>query len=144
MTNINTDLLYKNESYEIIGACLEVYNVMGSGFLESVYQKCLEREFALRNIPFEAQKRIALSYKGVPIEQDYFPDFVCYGHIIVEIKAEKGLIDINRAQILNYLNATSVPLGWLVNFGHHKTLERERFVLSGNSTRDEFSVILLR
>ena len=136
--DMNTDLLYRDESYAIIGACLEVYNVMGSGFLENVYQKCLEREFELRNIPFEAQKRIEIFYKGFPIEQDYVPDFVCYGHIIVEIKAEKELIDINRAQILNYLNATSVPLGWLVNFGHHKTLERERFVLSGNLMRDEF------
>ncbi len=129
---MNEDILYKDESFAIIGACLEVYNVMGSGFLENVYQKCLERELELRNIPYDAQKRVALSYKGFPIAQDYIPDFICYDKIIVEIKAEKGLVDANRAQMLNYLNATGFKLGWLVNFGHHKFLERERIILSGN------------
>ena len=125
---MDTSLVYKDESYAIIGACLEVYNVMGAGFLESVYQKCLEREFMLRNIPYVPQKRISLLYKGFDIEQDYVPDFVCYGKIIVEIKAVPNLNDEFRCQMLNYLNATKFQLGLLVNFGHHKTLERERFI----------------
>jgi len=127
---MTTGLIYADEVYAITGACLEVYNVMGSGFLEAVYQKCLERELALRGIPYESQKGISLSYKGIPIGQDYTPDFICYGKIIVEIKAEAKLVDANRAQIINYLNATSFKVGLLVNFGHHKTLERERFVLT--------------
>ena len=123
-------LIYSDEAYAIIGACLEVYNVMGSGFLEAVYQKCLEHEFALRGIPFEAQHRIELNYKGFDIDQKYVADLVGYGKIIIEIKAESHLIDSNRAQAINYLNATRFKLGLLVNFGHHKSLEWERFVLT--------------
>ncbi len=127
---MDVELIYPDEAYAIIGACLEVYNVMGSGFLEAVYQKCLERELALRGIPFVAQQRIGLMYKGVDINQDYTPDFVCYTKIIIEIKAESRLIDAHRAQTINYLNASCFKLGLLVNFGHHKTLEWERFVLT--------------
>jgi GxxExxY protein len=128
---VNAELIYPEEAYAIIGACLEVYNVMGSGFLEAVYQKCLEHELALRNIPFDAQRRIRLMYKGAEIGQDYTPDFVCYNKIILEIKAETRLFDADRAQTINYLNATRCKLGLLVNFGHHKTLEWERLVLTG-------------
>ena len=131
------NLVYKDESYAVIGACLEVYNVMGAGFLEGVYQKCLEREFSLRGIPFVPQKRVALFYKGFDIEQDYISDFVCYDKIIVELKAVSKLNDEFRSQVLNYLNATKFALGLLVNFGHHKTLERERFVLTADAPSPE-------
>ena len=131
---MDNDLVYKEDSFAIIGACLEVYNVMGAGFLEGVYQKCLEREFSLRGIPYIPQKRIGLSYKGFDLEQDYVPDFVCYDKIIVEIKAVSKISDEFRGQILNYLNATKFRLGLLVNFGHHKTLEKERFVLTQHET----------
>ena len=127
---MENELIYKDEAYAIIGACFEVYNVMGSGFLEGVYQKCLEREFSLRGIPYAPQQQIKLAYKGYEIGQDYFPDFVCYGGIIVEIKAVSRLTDEFRSQILNYLNATQFKLGLLINFGHHKTLEKERFVFT--------------
>jgi len=123
-------LIYPDEAYAVIGACMEVYNVMGNGFLEAVYQKCLEQELNLREIPFVAQQRISLQYKGRDIQQDYMPDFVVYDKIIIELKAQSRLTDENRAQMLNYLNATRHKLGLLVNFGHHKTLEWERFVLS--------------
>ena len=123
-------LIYPDEAYAVIGACLEVYNEMGCGFLEAVYQKCLERELTLRGISFEPQKRISLSYKGFPIDQDYVADLVCYEKMIVELKAESNLTDINRAQTINYLNATGHKLGLLINFGHHKTLEWERLVLT--------------
>ena len=124
------NVVYKEESYAIIGACLEVYNVMGAGFLEGVYQKCLEREFMLRGVPFVAQKRIALFYKGYDLQQDYIPDFVCFDKVIVELKAVSRLNDEFRSQILNYLSATKFELGLLINFGHHKTLEKERFAFT--------------
>jgi GxxExxY protein len=130
---MNTELVYKEEAYAVIGACLEVYNVMGSGFLEGVYQKCLEHEFSLRGIPCVPQRRISLFYKGHDIEQDYIPDFVCYDKIILELKAVSTLSDEFRCQMLNYLNATKFELGLLVNFGHFKTLERERFVLTSKT-----------
>jgi len=132
---MNADLLYPEETYAVIGACLEVYNVMGCGFLEAVYQKCLEREFLLRGISFEAQKRIGLTYKGQLIDQEYTPDFLCFKKIILEIKAEAILVDSNRAQTINYLHATGFKLGLLVNFGHHKTLEWERFALTEPDTK---------
>ena len=124
------DLVYKTEVYDVIGACMEVYNVMGSGFLEVVYQKCLEREFVLRNIPFVSQKRIRIDFKGYEIDQDYVADFECYGKMILEIKATSGLTDTFRSQTINYLNATKYRVGLLVNFGHFKTLEWERFALT--------------
>jgi len=128
--SMKKELIYKEEVYEIIGASLEVYNVMGCGFLEAVYQKCLEREFMLRAIPFVAQKSIDLEFKGFKIDQGYISDFECYGKIILEIKATSDLTDRFRAQTVNYLNATKYKLGLLVNFGHHKTLEWERFALT--------------
>ena len=127
---MSAELIYPEETYVVIGACLEVYNVMGCGFLEAVYQKCLERELLLRGIPFESQKRIQLAYKGFPLDQDYTPDLICFDKIILELKAESNLVDSNRAQTINYLNATGFKLGLLVNFGHHKSLEWERFALT--------------
>ncbi|MDD2599398.1 MAG: GxxExxY protein [Kiritimatiellae bacterium] len=125
-----TELLYKEEVYKIIGACLEVYNVMGSGFLEAVYQECLRREFDLRGIPYVEHKRLQLDFKGIRLDTEYESDFECYGKIILEIKAASKLNDGFRAQTLNYLNATKHKVGLLVNFGHHKTFEWERFVLT--------------
>jgi GxxExxY protein len=122
------ELIYKDESYEIVGACFEVYKTMGCGFLESVYQECLEKEFIHRCLPFESQKEIEIAYKGETLLHKFKPDFVCYEKIIVEIKAVSKLVDEHRAQILNYLNATQYKLGLLVNFGHYPKLEKERFI----------------
>lgn len=126
---MDADLIYPDEAYHIIGACFEVYNVLGNGFLESVYQKALEVELRLRRTPFTPQNPIKVFYKGIDIGQTYIPDFVCYGKIILEIKAEAKLSDVGKAQIINYLKATGYRLGLLVNFGHHKTVEWERIVL---------------
>jgi GxxExxY protein len=123
------DLVYKKESYEIMGACFEVYKNMGCGFLEPVYQECLEIEFKKRSIPFESQKELELSYQGNTLKQKYKPDFICYQKIIVEIKAVDRIIDEHRAQLLNYLHATGLKLGLLVNFGRCPKVEYERFVL---------------
>jgi len=122
--------LYKDESYQIRGACFEVYKEKGNGFLEPVYQECLEKELALQRIPFEAQASLKLFYKGAPLKQSYVPDFICYGKIILEIKAVKKLTDEHRAQLLNYLKATGMKLGFLINFGHHPGIEIERIALS--------------
>ena len=123
-----SDIIYKEESYRITGACFEVYNEKGSGFTEPIYQECLELELAMQAIEFQAQAHLPLSYKGRPLRQRFQPDFICYGKIIVEIKAVSALTDEHRSQLLNYLNATGYRLGLLVNFGHHGKLEWERIV----------------
>ncbi len=122
-------LIYEEESFQINGACFVVYKNMGSGFLEAVYQECLELEMKEQNIPFIAQQELELKYKNETLKQVYRPDFVCYDKIILEIKAVDQLSNELRAQIINYLHATSFKLGLLVNFGHHPLLEHERFVL---------------
>lgn len=124
-----SELIYKDESYRIIGACFEVYTEKGCGFLEAVYQECLEKELGLQAIPFVAQMPIALTYKGEPLKQRYLADVVCFDKIIVELKAVSELADEHRAQMLNYLHATGHRLGLLVNFGHHPKLEWERIVV---------------
>ncbi len=121
-------ILYKEESYQIMGACFEVYKEKGCGFLEAVYQECLAIEFRLRGIPFVAQGMLDLSYKGHTLKQTYQPDFVCFESIILEIKAVSNLTDPFRAQVHNYLKATGLRLGLLVNFGHHPLLEHERII----------------
>jgi GxxExxY protein len=125
------ELLYKEESYAILGACFEVYKGMGCGFLEAVYQECLEIELKYQTIPFTAQREFKLNYRNQRLRQTFKPDFVCYDKIIVEIKAVSSLADEHRAQILNYLNASKMQLGLLINFGHSPKLEYERFILTG-------------
>ena len=123
-----TDLRFADESYRIRGAVFEVYREMGCGFLEAVYQECLEREFRRQEIPFVAQRELVLQYKGETLIQTYRPDFICYDGIIVEIKAVKELANEHRAQVHNYLKATGLTLGLLVNFGHFPKAEIERIV----------------
>jgi GxxExxY protein len=122
------ELIFKEEAYAVIGACFEVYNDKGCGFLEAVYQECLELEFGLRGIPFQPQAELELAYKGRTLRQRYYPDFLCFGKIILEIKAASDLADEHRAQLHNYLKATGCRLGLLVNFGHAGKLQYERIV----------------
>ena len=122
------EVLFKEESYKITGACFEVYKEKGCGFLEAVFQECMGIELGIRNIPFVEQPMLKLTYKGKALKQGYQPDFVCYGKIIVELKAVKVLADEHRAQIINYLKATGYQLGLLVNFGHYPKVEVERFL----------------
>jgi GxxExxY protein len=121
-----TEIVYKKESYAIIGACFEVYNQKGCGFLEPVYQECLAIEFEYQRIPAIAKPSLVLSYRGRILKQTYEPDYVCFEKIIVELKAVSALADEHRAQLLNYLHATGFELGILVNFGHYPGLEHER------------------
>jgi GxxExxY protein len=122
------EIVYKEEAYAVIGACFEVYNGMGCGFLEAVYQECLDIELGLREIPFVPQAELQLSYKGRILKQHYYPDFLCFGTIVVEIKAVSELTDEHRSQVHNYLKATGYRLGLLVNFGHKSKLEYERII----------------
>ncbi len=122
------EFLYKDETYRIIGACFEVYNEKGCGFLEPVYQECLEMELRLQEIPFDAKKPLALDYKGSTLRKTYEPDFICFEKIILEIKAVSSLCDDHRAQLLNYLNATGLKVGLLFNFGNYPKLQYERMV----------------
>ena len=129
------DLIYKDECFRIIGACFEVYNDKGCGFLESVYQECLEIEHEYQQIPFVPRQELRLFYRGKELRQKFIPDFICYGKIILEIKAVSNLTDEHRAQVINYLNATGYELGLLVNFGGHPKLEWERLVHTVKKTR---------
>ena len=108
---------YKVETYNIRGAIFAVHNELGNGFLERVYQDALEYEFRERGIPYEREKLIQIMYKGKPLGEPYRADFVCSGKIIVELKAVEELQGIHRSQVVNYLNATGMKLGLLVNFG---------------------------
>ena len=114
-------------TYKIIGAALEVHKELGCGFLEAVYQEALGREFSLQRIPNKAQPVIDILYKGVLLEKKYQPDFVCYEAVIVEIKAISELTGIEEAQLINYLKATGLKIGLLINFGA-RSLEHKRFV----------------
>jgi len=109
------ELIYKEESYAIIGACFEVYKDKGCGFHEPVYHECLEIELEFQKIPFLSKPPQTLQYRGRTLVQTFSPDFLCYEKIILEIKAASGLIDEHRAQVLNYLAATGCKLGLLVN-----------------------------
>ena len=122
------EIVYNEESYAIIGACIDVYNDMGYGFAEPVYQECLEMEMVLRELPFFAQRPLELKYKGRRLEQFYKPDFICFDKILVEIKAVSELINEHRAQVHNYLKSTGLKLGLLINFGAHPKLIYERIV----------------
>ncbi|MBY0525322.1 MAG: GxxExxY protein [Gemmataceae bacterium] len=122
------ELLFKEEAFTVFGACFEVYNEIGSGFGESVYQECLELELAARGIPFAPQPKLTLTYKGQVLENYYRPDFICFDKIILEIKAVSTLADEHRAQVHNYLKSTGFRLGLLVNFGHYPQVEYERII----------------
>ena len=122
-------IYFKQESYDIIGAAMHVYNTLGHGFLEAVYQEALEIELAKRCVPFDSQIELKIIYDGKELKQTYKPDFMCYGKIIIEIKAVSSLDDSHRSQLYNYLHATGYKLGLLVNFGSSEGLEYERKVL---------------
>ena len=124
-----TEILFKDECYSIQGAVFEVYREMGCGFLESVYQECLERELRSRNIPFITQPDLRLTYKGELLQQTFKPDLICYSQIIVELKAVKAIAPEHIAQVINYLKATGIKLGLLVNFGDYPKATVKRLAL---------------
>jgi GxxExxY protein len=122
-------LIFEAETHEILGACFEVYREKGCGFLEDVYQECLEIEFEIRGVTYIVKPPLELEYKGRKLRKRYEPDFFCYGKVILEIKAAKTIDDSHRAQLMNYLRATGTRVGLLVNFGHYPKAQHERFIL---------------
>ncbi|WP_291857133.1 GxxExxY protein [Marinilabilia sp.] len=120
-------ILYKDESYKIIGAAFEVHNELGCGFLEAVYQEALEIEFQNRNIPYQREAPLKVNYKGHTLKKEYTADFICYGKIIIETKALCDLNSEHESQVHNYLKATNFKLGILINFGD-RSLKHKRIV----------------
>ena len=117
------------KTYKIIGAAMEVHKELGCGFLEAVYHEALIREFSDQGIPFKSQPTINIKYKGKALKKSYEPDFICYDDVIVEIKALHSLTGLEESQMINYLKASKVEIGLLLNFGS-KSLEYNRFVYS--------------
>ena len=122
------ELLYKEEVFKIVGAAMEVYNDLGSGFLEAVYHEALEVEFLSQGVPVESQKHLSVKYKGQPLQKSYVADFVAYGKIIVELKALERLTGSEEAQVLNNLKATGLRVAVLLNFGCAGELEWKRYI----------------
>ena len=125
----NKEFIFKDESYKILGACFEVYNEIGNGFLEAVYQECLLIEFNKQGIPFEEKPVLNIKYKDIELDQTYQPDFICYKEIILEIKSASNLREEHKAQIINYLKAAGKRLGFLINFGSHPKMEYQRIIV---------------
>ena len=121
-------ILLAEECFRIQGAIYQVYRELGSGFLESVYQECLEREFVRSGIPFEAQQELPITYHGEKLTQRFRADFICFESVILEIKAVREIAPEHKAQTLNYLKATGLNVGLLVNFGSHPKVTIQRFV----------------
>ena len=121
------DLILKDEVYAVVGAAMEVQRVLGRGFLEGVYQDAMQLELTARGVPFEAEKPIDVEYKGQCLTHRYYADLVCFGQVIVELKALSRLSGNEEAQVLNYLKATDFKVGVLINFGRPGKLEWKRF-----------------
>ncbi len=122
-------LIHEEETYAILGACFEVYKEKGGGFLEAVYQESLEIEFELEGMPAKSLVPLSLTYKGRKLKKTYEADFICHDKVLLELKAVSALTDEHRAQVQNYLHATGLRVGLLVNFGHYPKVEYERYVL---------------
>ncbi len=122
------NLIYEEDAYAIRGAIYEVYKTLGPGFLEAVYQEALEKEMTIRGIPFTSQEEIDIFYKGEKLSQTYRADIICYNKIILELKAVKTLLPEHEAQLHNYLRATNMRLGFLINFSHFPEVEIQRIV----------------
>ena len=123
------DIVLKEEVYAIVGAAMDVYWQLGRGFLEPVYQEALGIEFRRRRIPFQAQEEIVIQYKGEALKKKYVADFICYGQIVIELKALEGLCGRDVGQLLNYMKATRFNVGLLINFGSPVRLEWHRYVI---------------
>lgn len=122
---MSVKLILSDETYKIIGAAMEVHKTIGCGFTEPIYQEAFEEELRLREIPYQREKTFRVTYKGKVLNKEFRPDFVCYDRIIVELKAVDGIVDEHYSQVYNYLKATGIQLGMLINFGK-KSLEYKR------------------
>lgn len=127
---MSDELIFRDEVFRIVGACIAVHKDKGNGFAEPVYQDALEIELELAGIPFDPQRNYLIHYRGRPLKHSYTPDLLCFGRIILELKAVRALTEEHRAQVLNYLKVTGLPLGLLVNFGSFPRLAWERIILT--------------
>jgi len=128
MQEVEKEILYREEVFKIIGAAIEVHKTLGAGFFEAVYQEALEIEFRLQGIPYESQKQIQIGYKDRILAKEYIADVVCYDKIILELKALDVITGREEAQLLNYLKATGIRVGLLINFGSVGKLEWKRYI----------------
>ena len=124
------DLIFPQESYEIIGAAMNVHNALGRGFTEKVYQEALAIEFQEKGIPFQREVELHAVYKGKTLSATFIPDFICYGKIVVELKAVKELDDMHRAQALNYAKVVDMKLALLINFSEPRLVVERLPVLT--------------
>jgi len=124
-----SELLFKEEVYKIVAAAIDVHRELGSGFAEPVYQEALGIELRSRQIPFESQKQLRIYYKGQLLDKIYIADFVCFDSIIIELKALDAITGREECQILNYLKATKLRVGLLINFGVSGKLDWHRYVV---------------
>jgi GxxExxY protein len=125
---MSEEIIYKDESYKIIGICMEIHRILGKGFLEIVYKDALEFEFKKNNIPFQREKEFLIKYKDIILPHKFSADFIAYDKIILEIKCKKGIIEEYTKQTLNYLSVSNVKLGIIINFGED-SLKYKRIVL---------------
>lgn len=130
----HSELILKEECYEIMGSCMRLHSDKGNGFHEPIYQECLEIDFEIEGTAFEPQAALKMEYRGRELKQRFVPDFLLFGRIVLEIKAVKKIADEHRTQVLNYLAATGYTLGLLVNFGSYGRLEWERIANTKNKT----------
>ena len=139
----NAEIVFKDESYRIIGSCITVFNKLGSGFLESVYQEALEIQFKKDKIPFEKEKRLHIKFDDIQLDKFFKADYVCFDSIIVELKATPFIHKNDLAQVLNYLRATDMRLGILVNFGEksltYKRVLNSRISHNSHNSHHEYS-----
>ena len=129
--------MFREEGFKLMGAAFEVYNQLGYGMAEEVYQQSLEIELALRGIPFQSKSQLTVFYKDKPLETRYRPDLFVFGGIVVELKAVAQLLSEHEAQLLNYMRIARQPVGYLINFGHKGELEWKRFILSDLHEKEE-------
>ena len=118
----------QDESYQIIGLCMEVHRILGRGLLEIVYKDAIENEFNRQNVPYEREKKYEVEYKDVILPHNFFADFVVFDQIILEVKAQKGIVDEHFSWVINYLAISKCPLGLIVNFGEN-SLVTKRIIL---------------
>jgi GxxExxY protein len=132
--------MFKQEGYDLMGAAFEVYNQLGYGMAEEVYQQSFEIELGLRDIPFQSKHELAMFYKGCRLDTCYRPDIFAYSGIVVELKAVTELVSDHEAQLFNYMRIACQPVGYLINFGHKAALEWKRFILSDlhRARREEY------
>ncbi len=134
-TKTTSELIFGEEVYKIIGAAIEVHRELGPGFLESVYEEALQIESQRRNIPHKAQFKIRIRYKDIQLNRFFIADFIAYERILLELKSTSQLTAIDEAQLLNYLKATSMPVGLLINFGSKGKLEWRRYINPNRSSK---------